>query len=214
MTDATNAPTDTTPETPAEARADVADTTQGQQPGAENSEANDEVAGQDEGEKPGVPESYEFTAPEGFEVSKDDLASYEQIAKEAGLTQEQFAAVTKHGLEFFQKSLGAQADAFAARYHGWQAAVLSDKSLSDGDRLLPEVGANVSRVIDQFGGDALKEALNETGAGNHPAIVQLFNNIGKALGAPTGLDRGKPSASTERDRSFEGMAARFYGNNN
>lgn len=213
MTDATAAPTETPAETPPEAPANVEDTTQGQQPGTENPAGKDENAGKEDGEKPSVPEAYEFTAPEGFEVSKDDLAGYEQVAKDAGLTQEQFAAVTKHGLEFFQKALGEQADAFAARSHGWQSAVLGDKTLSDGDKLLPEVGANVSRVIEQFGGDALKDALNETGAGNHPAIVQLFNNIGKALGAPSGLDRGKPSASTERDRSFEGMAARLYGNN-
>lgn len=214
MTDATDAPTETPAETPAEAPANAENAAQGESPGTENPEEKDEGAGKGGGEKPEAPESYEFTAPDGFEVSKDDLAGYEQVAREVGLTQEQFSAVTKHGLEFFQKALGEQADSFAARYHGWQAAVLGDKTLSDGDKLLPEVGANVSRVIEQFGGDALKEALNETGAGHHPVIVHFFNNIGKALGAPSGLDRGKPSASSERDRSFEGMAARFYGNTN
>ena len=165
-------------------------------------------------EKPKAPEKYEFTPPEGMEIDKEALSSYEALAREHGLSQEQFDAITKHGLEFFQSRLTGLAEQHASIQQGWRDTALKDKTLSDGESLKPEVMQNVAHVFSQFGGekDALRKALVETGAGNHPAVIHAFNAIGKALGAAQTPDRGKP-ASELKDNSYEAIARRRYGSN-
>lgn len=162
----------------------------------------------DDTQKP--PEQYAFTPPEGMEIDPDALGSYEELAREHGLSQEQFAAITQHGLDFFQNQLGKLAEAHSTRDQGWRNDALSDRDLSDGAALKPEVMTNVGHVFDQFGGNDLRQALAETGAGNHPQIIRAFNAIGKALGAAQAPDKGKP-ASELRGNSFEDIAQRRYG---
>ncbi len=161
-------------------------------------------------EKPVVPEKYEFKAPDGFTADPETLGSYEGLAKEAGLTQEQFEKVTDFGLKYFQDQLGKQAEAQSARVVGWQNEALSDRDLSDGKKLLPDVMQNTSRVLDNFGGDDLRKALVDTGAGNHPAVIRALNLIGKAMGAADAPDFGKPAAQS-RGNSFEDVANRLFG---
>lgn len=178
---------------------------------AEKPAENEDAKGED---RPKAPEKYEFTPPEGMEIDKEALSSYEALAREHGLSQEQFDAITKHGLEFFQNRLTGLAEQHASIQQGWRDTALKDRTLSDGESLKPEVMQNVAHVFSQFGGekDALRKALVETGAGNHPAVIHAFNAIGKALGAAQTPDRGKP-ASELKDNSYEAIARRRYGSN-
>lgn len=178
----------------------------------EEADAQNDKSKEEAPEKEGPPESYEFTAPEGMEVDSDALSSYEKLARDNGLSQEQFSAITQHGLDYFQKELGKLSEAHSAREQGWRKDALSDKDLSDGQALKPEVMTNVGHVFDQFGGKDLRLALAETGAGNHPQIIRAFNAIGKALGAAQTPDKGKP-ASELKGNSFEDIARRRYGSN-
>lgn len=172
-----------------------------------------EQPGKGEQQKPeGAPEKYEFTPPEGFDVDQETLTGYEDLAREAGLSQEQFAKVTEYGLKYFQDQLGKQAEINSSREMGWRKAALGDSDLSDGKALLPEVMQNAGKVFDQFGGDDLRKALAETGAGNHPAVIRALNQIGKALGAANAPDVGKPAPDTKRGNTFEDVASRIYGN--
>ena len=182
-----------------------------EKPAEEADVREEDTKGED---KPKVPEKYEFTPPEGMEIDKEALSSYEALAREHGLSQDQFNAITKHGLEFFQNRLTGLAEQHASIQQGWRDTALKDKTLSDGENLKPEVMQNVAHVFSQFGGeeDALRKALVETGAGNHPAVIHAFNAIGKALGAAQTPDRGKP-ASELKDNSYEAIARRRYGSN-
>lgn len=52
--------------------------------------------------------------------------------------------------------------------------------------------------MDKFGSPELKQYLNETGLGNHPELVRIFANIGKAMsedGLVTGNSGGVKSAA-------------------
>ncbi len=200
-------------EVPASDKANTAasDEKPAEKPAEEADVKKEDTKGED---KPKVPEKYEFTPPEGMEIDKESLSSYEALAREHGLSQDQFNAITKHGLEFFQSRLTGLAEQHASIQQGWRDTALKDKTLSDGENLKPEVMQNVAHVFSQFGGeeDALRKALVETGAGNHPAVIHAFNAIGKALGAAQTPDRGKP-ASELKDNSYEAIARRRYGSN-
>jgi len=218
VTTEATASTETTPtEAPAEGASDASllDATEGGEQTSNSAEGDGNGTDQPadgEADKPSVPpEKYEFTAPEGFEVDQDSLTGFEDMAREAGLSQEQFAKVTEHGLKYFQEQLGQQAEIHAAREKGWRDSALADSELSDGKALLPGVMENAGKVFDQFGGNDLRKALAETGAGNHPAVIRALNQIGKALGVAGTPDVGKPAPDTRRGNSFEDMASRMYG---
>lgn len=167
----------------------------------------------DESEKPnGPPEKYEFTPPEGIEVDPEGLKGYEDLAREAGLTQEQFSKVTEYGLKYMQEQFGKVAEQAHQQQIGWRNEALADKDLTDGKTLLPEVKQNAALVMDQFGGDALRKALDETGAGNHPAVIRALNEIGKAIGAAKPPDTGKPVPQDGKGNSLDSIAQRMYGN--
>lgn len=153
-----------------------------------------------------VPEVYEFEPPDNFAIHQDDLKKYQDIAREAKLTQAQFEAVTKHGIDYLQREIAQREEAQAQQHVAWQAEVLDNREFGDGKSLHPAVRQNVARVIDTYGGDALKEALNATGAGNHPAIVKLFNDIGKSMDAAMNPDKGKPVKNFESNQPFGHLA--------
>ncbi|WEQ51206.1 hypothetical protein LV478_11760 [Komagataeibacter oboediens] len=161
---------------------------------------------------PVVPEKYEFTPPEGFTVDPEALSRYEGLAKDAGLTQEQFAKVTEYGLKYFHDQLGKQAEAQDLRVGNWMKDTLADGEIADGKTLRPEAREAAARVLERFGGDDLRKALVETGAGNHPAIVRAFISIGKAMGVASPPDTGNPVPQTAKGNGLDDIAARMYGN--
>ena len=157
-------------------------------------------------EKPGDAPAYEdFKLPEGVTLDKAGLDAFTSIAKEVGVPQEKAQALLDlYTAKMTDALAGAKAAGDAAtqaRNAGWQAQVKAD----------PEVGganltANLSiaaKVIDQFGGAALRKALNETGAGNNPDIVRAFIRVGKMLSEPT-FTRGQPVTAAK------GLAESLY----
>lgn len=161
---------------------------------------------------PVVPEKYEFAAPEGVTVDPEALTGFEVAAREAGLTQAQFAAIAPLGAQLIaSKVAAAMADALPAHLRpdtqtAWADAVRNDPEIG-GDKLAPSL-AQAAKVIDAYGGAALREALNVTRAGNNPAVVKAFIAIGKAMGDAEGLSVGKPA--TAKVVSQEAAARDFY----
>ncbi len=162
-------------------------------------------------EKPAVPEKYEFMPPEGFSVDEKAMGDYEAAAREAGLTQEQFSAITQHGLQFVQQQLEQAGQAQHEQAMKWRQEVLSDRTLSDGNGLNPEAKAAADRVIQSYGGKDLVQALAETGAGNNPTVIRAFVQIGKAMGLAEPPDKGKPAPEKRSGSSFDDIAQRLYG---
>jgi hypothetical protein len=81
----------------------------------------------------------------------------------------------------------------------------------------PEFGRNAfpaalhtaRKAVERFGGDRLKQALNETGLGSHPEIIRAFWKVGKAMPDP------RPAGPQRRPTHEETMRAMYpsmYGN--
>ena len=80
----------------------------------------------------------------------------------------------------------------------------------------PEIGRNAlpaalhaaRQAVQRFGGDRLKKALEETGAGNHPEIIRAFCKVGRAMPAePAPAPRRKPT----HDETMRAMYPSMYG---
>ncbi|WP_199636984.1 peptidase [Serratia sp. PAMC26656] len=126
-------------------------------------------------DKPSAPEKYEFAAPEGQELDANALAVFEPIAKELGLTQEQAQKL----VDIYPQIQQQQAEVWSKQVADWGEQVKADKEIG-GDKFNASVGA-AQRALDQFGNPELREYLQASGLGNHPALVRFCAKVGKSM---------------------------------
>lgn len=129
----------------------------------------------EKGKKPEAPEKYEFAAPEGQELDANALSVFEPIAKELGLTQEQAQKL----VDIYPQIQQQQAEAWSKQIADWGEQVKADKEIG-GDKFNASVGL-AQRALDQFGNPELREYLNVSGLGNHPALVRFCAKVGKSM---------------------------------
>jgi hypothetical protein len=145
---------------------------------AKNEDGSDKPAA----DKPaGVPEKYEFKVPEGMVLDEAKAASFTEIAKKAGLSQESAQSL----MDLYAAEHMGVRDAAKAEMAKWVADTKAHKELG-GDKL-PETIALANKAVD-LGPPELKAFLKGSGLGNHPLIVQWAHAIGKKV-AEDGLHR-------------------------
>lgn len=117
---------------------------------------------------------YEFTAPEGIELDKASTDEFTAIAKELKLSK----ADAQRVVDLAVKRESERMDTHRKTVSDWADQVKADKELG-GDKL-DETMATAKKAID-LGPPELKELLNNSGIGNHPAVVKWAYTVGKAL---------------------------------
>lgn len=126
-----------------------------------------------------VPEKYDLKPPKDSPLEAGDVERIAAYAKAQGLSQEEASKL----LERDHQSLAAYADRQKQKWEetrsGWIDTIKSDKELG-GDNM-PKVAEVARRVIDRYASQSLRDALNETGFGNHPELVRVFYRIGKEM---------------------------------
>jgi hypothetical protein len=96
------------------------------------------------------------------------------IATEAKLSPAQAQALTDaHG-----RFVAAERAATDAKVDAWQAESMRD--ISETDR------ASAAALVRAHGDDALRDALNSSGLGNHPALIRWAANVSRALSERNG----------------------------
>lgn len=140
-----------------------------------------------------VPEKYEVKV-EGFDVDEKMLEGLTPVFKKHNLTQgavqelaAAYAPLMKAQVEAIREK--ALSD-FQSEIKGWK------------DQTIKDLGADwqkemsfAAKFIDKFGGDDVRAILEDTGAGNHPAIVKLFVAAGKAISSDSFVDSNKNAKS-------------------
>lgn len=177
-TDPSPAPTEGQPTQGQESGETAAEPQEGQQQGAQEGESK-EADGKEEESK--APEAYEWKAPEGFEGELDQQAieAFEPIAKELGLSQEQADKMVAMHAESIQRAEQQARDNWAQQMKTWQEDLRADPEF--GGAKFDENVTSAMKAVERFGTPGLKEALEQTGMGNHPELVRTFAAIGKAV---------------------------------
>lgn len=149
----------------------------------------------------GEPAITPFTAealklPEGFQLDDTTKGTLGELATKHKLSQEVVQAMVDLGAsrskaeaEAFQSS---QLQAWKDTNDGWRNEIMADKELG-GDKLDSLVRPTVSKMLDTLPNAAeFRQALNATGAGNHPAMVRALYHLAQQLteGGPV---QGKPA---------------------
>lgn len=180
------------------------------QPGAEGDKPQDDKPA--DGEKPadkpedkeqkpeGAPEKYEFKAGEGVELDTEALKDFEPVARDLNLTNEQAQKLVDAYPKILAGVQQRQAEAWQKQTEGWAETVKADKEIG-GDKLTANLSA-AQRALEQFGDPELKEYLDSTGLGNHPAIVKAFIKVGKAMSEDKVVTGGHESGGSDLISAF------------
>lgn len=162
----------------------------------------------------GAPEGdYEIAGlPEGMEVDKVALEKITPLAKELGLSNEGFSklanvyatdimpTVVEGVVDNLQKDIAAQHATWATE----AAELIKTDPVFEG-KTLDDAKALSAKAIDRFGGGDFRKFLNDTGLGNHPAMLKFAYLAGSLIAEDTTFERGG-SAPVKKS-----VTEKFYG---
>ena len=125
----------------------------------------------------------EFSLPEGLRIDESAFNDFAPLAKEFGLTQEQAQKLVDVAAGLVDRTTKTAEGVHADTIKKW-----ADDSRNDAEVGGKDFDANLAvaiSAIDKFGDDELKQILDASGFGNHPAVVRLFYRVGKAASNDT-----------------------------
>lgn len=138
---------------------------------------------------PALPEVYTFEMPEGVELDKTASDEFSAVAKELKLDQATAQRVADVGIKMAQR----QQEVFETTKAAWAEQSRTDKEI--GGDAFDQNMAVALKTLNTFGSPELKDVLNASGLGNHPAVIKLLVKAGKAIsedgfvtGSPQGAD--------------------------
>lgn len=164
-----------------------------------------------------APEKYEpFKLPEGFQLQEGVGDKINATFREAGLSQEAGQKLvdlySNASVEAAKAADAATQKLWADTNKEWRDAVKADPKL--GPRLA-EVRTNISRMYDTLVANQvvtptqmaeIKEAMDFTGAGNHPAMVRLMDALSVHFNEGTAV-KGNNSGPAGQARPGAGPAS-------
>lgn len=131
----------------------------------------------------GVPEKYELKAPEGSQLTAEDLEKIASIAKERGLSNEQAQTLVEikdqTAKDAVEAYVSAQSQKLKTEAEAWIAQSKADKEFG-GENFKTNIEL-AHRALKHFGSETFTETLEKTGLGNHPELVRIFYRIGKEM---------------------------------
>lgn len=185
--------------------------------GGKGPDDEDDKDGDDDGqdEAAQLPEKYELTAPEGFEIDDALLAEVDPVFRELKLTNEQADKLMPLAGKFADRIFKAQNDAFQAQATDWARAskadpVLGGKNWKETESLvakamdtaaakLPEIERDGKKLS---GADQVAEfraLLDTSKLGNHPTLMRMFRFFGAQF-TEGGFVRADAGAPVKPDR--------------
>lgn len=169
----------------------------------EGQAAAGEAKAEGEGEQKaaGAPEEYvDFSAPEGLKLDDAVMGDFKALAREMDLTQEQAQKLLEFGGDKLKAQIEAPYQLWRDTQVKWQQEVKADSEIGGANydvsiRAAGEVfkpGPGNPLVKNEADAQALRQALNVTGAGNNPAVVKFFVRLGKVISEPASFVGNAP----------------------
>jgi len=169
----------------------------GEVPETKQGDTDEQTASTDVG---AVPDSYELPEPpQGLEADPKLLDIMSPVLREAGITDKQFAKLAPAYYEVEVARMQREAREVDQQIESWREEVRDDPQIG-GDNLA-ETGqmckTALSRLCDneEHHKDVV-ELLQDTGIGNHRAIVRLLRNAGMRLSDDTFVGAASGAAPT------------------
>lgn len=149
-----------------------------------------------------APERYDLTL-EGFSIDPDLVQNADPVLREIGLSNEaanKLLPVARDIMARTQDMLTRQIqDAAAIQKKAWYDAFVADPEIGGGRR--SETEHLAAKALDALGyrdGHPFRQALNDSGFGNHPDMIRAFRRLGEVIGEDGTFVR--PTAASGRSR--------------
>ena len=130
--------------------------------------------------------TYDFSGvqmPEGYSLSEEESKQFVDVIKGMGLSNEQAGTIVKFGTEYGKRLVDAVVKQHDDMVNEW------------GEKAKTELGSNFDKTLslaavarDKFPG--LKEALDESGAGNRVEVIRAMAKLGEYLSGDPGMAQG------------------------
>lgn len=141
--------------------------------------------------------------PEGFELNEDASKAFKELGQNNKIPQEAMQELIKFDAQRAAQMQDAIGEQHKATIAEWESETKADKEI--GGTKLQESLQLSAKALDTFGKDAgLVEFLDQSGLGNHPAVVKTFARIGKAISEDTLVTGDEPKGQKSH-------AERLYG---
>jgi hypothetical protein len=121
----------------------------------------------------------DFKVPDGVTLDADSLKAASDMFAESGLNQTQAQKFIDMAIAREQAAMERSVQVYRDIQTKWQGEVKSDPEIG-GDKLEASL-ASARRAMDRLNIPGLNEALDVTGAGNHPAVVKAFVRLGQMV---------------------------------
>ena len=161
------------------------------------------LGGAGEGENPAaaVPDAYDFKSivPDGMDYDEASAAAFGEVAKKAGLSQEQASTVAAYGMQYMQQGVDAAMQAIHETRSAWAEEARTALG-GDFEAQVAKAAAGRDALSAKIPG--LVDMLNETGAGNRIEMIRLMAAVAELVGedgAATGAAGGEPSIYPNTD---------------
>lgn len=146
-----------------------------------------------------APERYDLTL-EGFTIDPALVQNADPVLRDLGLTNDaanKLLPVARDIMARTQESLVRQIeDAAAAQKKTWYDAFVADPDIGGARR--GETEHFAAKALDALGyaqGHPFRQALNDSGFGNHPDMIRAFRRLGELLGEDGAFVRPMTAAS-------------------
>ncbi|WP_327195903.1 hypothetical protein [Novosphingobium capsulatum] len=150
----------------------------------------------------GVPERYDL-ALDGMTLDPQLLHSADPVLRELGLSNDQAGKLLPLAQGVMQRTQDALlahfADAAAAQKRAWAEEFAADPEIGGGRRAESEHLA--ARGLDALGfgeGHPFRQALADSGFGNHPDMIRAFRRLGQLLSEDSGFARAHAGSANQR----------------
>lgn len=153
-----------------------------------------------------VPDKYDLKIPKDSILDEGHIEKVTAFAKANKLTNDEAQGILDKDNAFKASVIEGQQEELAKSQAAWIEEAKKDTEIG-GDKFA-ENAALAQRVVDKFGTPAFKKALIDSGLGDHPEVIRIFQRMGKQMKDDEFIMSG--SAPTGK-KSMEDV---FYGDSN
>lgn len=188
-----------------QAVADPAATIAGTAATSDAQQADKPTDKQDKGEN-NAAVTYDFkdVVPENFEFSAEEQGKFVEVIKDMNLSNEQASAIAKYGMEWAQGIVNGIAEQIVTERKGWADTARQELG-ADFDNTVKLCGTAIEHIEKTVPG--IRQALNETGAGNRIEIIRAFSLLGNMISGDPGMAQKDGTATADGVKSE--YAARY-----
>lgn len=146
-----------------------------------------------------------LTFPEGFQKSDEMLSSFKGVLEDTEKSpQERAQALVDLHVNAMQAASERVSEQWQQTRSEWVEEVKADSEIG-GDKLDPALG-EISKVVDEYGGQDLRNLLDDSGLGDHPVVVKFLYKVAKQLNEPGPVSGGPTNTPpTQAKRIYPSM---------